>query len=337
LGLFNCDWCYTQGNCGSFGIKGKYDYCKYDVPSPVEKQSAEVKLNALWTSVKQNSTSAASPSPTAILTESVQTSFDRISDVMPYGRKKYIHGVGVVCKVTWKVSSASPFTGLLKSNSNIHGLVRLGSALETDEKSGITPGIGVKLMRSGHASGNFVALNNLNPLPNHNYNFFALPMWNHLPVANSLATIAVAKKFTQASNCPGRVGLSDLCAFDDLGSAVGKSIKFPYKLTLESQHKTSESPATQYELYQRLVKTITPGSVLYSVTASDTPTTSVFLGDMIVDEPCVTSNFGDNGLFFKHQLIEDDWKLEPDFFKVVNGARDCGHSVSTTPPQPQCV
>lgn len=44
------------------------------------------------------------------------------------------------------------------------GLIRLGPALAVTETSGLVPGLGIKFMRSGVKSGNFVALVKLDPL-----------------------------------------------------------------------------------------------------------------------------------------------------------------------------
>ena len=68
---------------------------------------------------------------------------------------------------------------------------------------------GIKFLRSGRGSANFVALNNLDPMPDKQYNFFAVPLYNHIASASSFATKIVGKKFEQASDCITKVGLSD--------------------------------------------------------------------------------------------------------------------------------
>ena len=45
----------------------------------------------------------------------------------------------------------------------------------------LVPGIGVKFLRTGVSSANFMLLHSLDPLPDNNFNFFAKDMSNHIP------------------------------------------------------------------------------------------------------------------------------------------------------------
>merc|ERR1711924_558101 len=69
------------------------------------------------------------------------------------------------------------------------------------------------------------------------------------------------------------------------------------------------------------------GSTLYSVYACEsagahemTPNTvgleagcadPVLLGDMVTTSECTSSNYGDSEFFIRHQLVENDWQLNP--------------------------
>ena len=44
----------------------------------------------------------------------------------------------------------------------------------------LTPGVGVKFLRTGVSSANFMLLHSLDPLENNNFNFFAKTVSNHL-------------------------------------------------------------------------------------------------------------------------------------------------------------
>lgn len=90
--------------------------------------------------------------------ESMRTSFDYASnDVMPKERVKVIHGVGAICKVDMQVSEDYPYTGIFQPGTAA-GMVRMGSALAVTETSGMVPGIGVKFLRDGVPSANWVEL-----------------------------------------------------------------------------------------------------------------------------------------------------------------------------------
>lgn len=322
-------------------MQGSYDFCDYSPDETVESASWSTKLDNLWSAVTMNSTSGKYPDIAGIFVESIQTTFDDFSDVMPVGRSKYIHSVGAVCKFSMDISSQSPFTGLFEAGNTVHGLVRMGSALAVDTTSGIAPGVGVKFLRSGVPSGNFVGLVALEPLPNNNYNFFAANLSNHIPAAVAASSQFLVGKFVQASSCPTQVGLSDICRYDIDGKKTSDSnIKFPYKVVLDSGSiHTPSSPSSQATLQNNILSAVAGASSLYKIYAYTSPTASFTLGSMQVDKDgCTNSAFGDASLFFKHDLIEHDWALRPDFFKAAN-THDCGpvEKITITPPSPQCA
>lgn len=341
--LFNCDWCFTQGNCGKVGLKGRSDKCVYPVNNTYESQDWDAKLNQLWKNIDADHTSGSANSAAGGFTESVQTSFDNIGDTMPIGRSKVIHGIGAVCKFKLEMSSSSPFTGVFKAGDTAHGLIRMGSALPVDTKSGVVPGLGIKFLRSKVPSANFVALVSLSPLPNNEYNFFAETFSNHIPPAAGVAAIALAKKFTQKSGCPTQVGLSDICKYDSDGNTADKPA-FPFQVTLRSKVvQFPSTPINQGQLQEQLAS-IPAGTPLFEVGYFSDPKESqsgapaTILGTMVTDGPCVNSKFGDERLFFKHQLIEEDWAAEPYWMGYLDHQKDCSidRALSQTPPQPQC-
>lgn len=332
---YNCDWCYTQGTCGNHGLKGRWDFCDYAANVTYESAHWSMKLDNLWTQVDADHTSGTYPNPLNLPTESIQTSFDNFADTMPANRKKYIHSEGAVCKFKMQINSASPFSGVFEAGSTAHGLIRMGSALEVDLKSGVIPGVGVKFLRTRVPSGNFVALNTLGPLPNSSYDFFELPLSNHIPAANTIATKVIAQKFMQASGCVSQVGLSDICEYNTDGKKTSKLV-FPFKVVMNAHYTMPSTPITQAQLQKTLVSTIQPNAPLYTVVAYSDNKNSIVLGKMVTSGSCVNSAFGDAQLFFRHQLIEEDWAIRPDFMKFVDPEKDCGVSkISVTPPS-QC-
>ena len=55
------------------------------------------------------------------------------------------------------------------------------------------------------------------------------------------------------------------------------------------------------------------GSKMYSLKAHLTPDDNegIVLGDLVTIDDCVTSHFGDTKMFFKHQSIDEDVALNP--------------------------
>lgn len=308
---YNHEWCYIHGSgCGIRGWRGEWDYCLVD-SGPQENLPWEDKLTNLWAAVQANTTIGAIHTPGGLFSQSMWPTFLHAQNTLPVGRQKLIHSVGLVCPFTWKMSVQSPFSGLFQAGTVTRGLVRLGSALEVTLHSGIVPGIGIKLLRSGVvASGNLVALSLLEPTTN--YNFFARPLSNHISVPKSARNRLGAAKFAQVSREPNKVGLSDICQYTQDGDLVA-SVQFPFKVVLTSSLRMSRLPRTLLQWNMELVSAIPSGSVLYVVTAFTSRNESVVLGQIVTDAECVTSAFGDSSLFFQHQRIEDDWMVRPDF------------------------
>ena len=133
------------------------------------------------------------------------TSFDNEWDNMPEGRQKFVHGVGAVCKFTLDIHD-SPYTGLFKNGVQT-GIIRIGSALDIADGAGLMPGAGIKFLRTGKSSGNIVVSLELKK----SYNIFdpeLYPMYNHLLGPSN--DEALYNKFLQGSECPTKVGLSDI-------------------------------------------------------------------------------------------------------------------------------
>jgi len=250
---------------------------------------------------------------------------------MPAGREKNIHTIGAVCDIEFNVGS-SAYTGLFGRGSH-KGFVRLGTATEPDEE-GITPGVGFKFPRSGVPSGDFVAMHNTDG--GQSWNFFASNMSNHISPAKG-PKILLAKKFEDATICSPQVGISHLAMYDQLGKAF--TPKFPYKLFLVPKVSTSLSTRTVAEYIEAFEK-LSVGSTLFDVWACGKPIVDremeaagslerncgspSFLGSMKLTNRCSASDYGDRNLHIRHQLIEEDWQLEPSFLEGAQAA--CGRS-----------
>ena len=130
-----------------------------------EAQSQDQKMDQLWEKITDPSVVGKSAPAKNIavavadtLTESMITVFEDKREVMPKGREKVIHGQGVLCQFKLAVSADSPFTGVLAPGDQ-SGLIRMGSATSLDGVTGqFFPGFGIKFLRSGVLSADWVAL-----------------------------------------------------------------------------------------------------------------------------------------------------------------------------------
>jgi len=182
---FKQDWCYTKDSCGEYSVGyGYWDHCEYlDSEKPdYLAMTWRQKQDKLWEMIAADDTKGKYYT-SELMTESVLTPFEDEWDVMPNGRHKGIHSVGAICPFEIKISDDSPYTGLLKAGSTVEGIARLGSAgdpFASGEGKDLVPGVGIKFLRTGVHSANFMLLHSLNPLPENNFNFFAKSISNHI-------------------------------------------------------------------------------------------------------------------------------------------------------------
>jgi len=63
--------------------------------------------------------------------------------------------------------------------------------------------------------------------------------------------------------------------------------------------------------------TISQGSVLYDIFALDAPTelggTELRIGQIVTKSPFTSSNWGDEHLYFRHERMDDDLAIKPEW------------------------
>ena len=87
---------------------------------------------------------------------------------------------------------------------------------------------------------------------------------------------------------------------------------------MEVQFREDEPSSTEEFMDQ--FKLIPIGSKLFTVRTQTNPTDleGIVLGEIITTDHCHTSYFGDTRLAFKHQWIEDDIALKPEWKQAYN-------------------
>jgi hypothetical protein len=75
------------------------------------------------------------------------------------------------------------------------------------------------------------------------------------------------------------------------------------------------------------LQSIPVGTKLFEVRAQAAPQEEgVLIGTITVTDAFKTSKFGDEELFFKHQHMEDDWHLKPEWLAAIDKKSLCGMS-----------
>ena len=314
---FTLDWCYTGDECGEYSnIYGYWDYCEYLAASQPDWLAMDwkVKQDMIWSEVKADATYG-SYHPDQIFTESFMTTFENQWDVLPAGRVKVIHGIGAVCPFTIDIVPDSPYTGVLKAGTQ-NGLLRMGGG--GDWRSiltpGLLPGTAVKFLRTGAPSANVVLVNSQVAMPD-SYDFFAVPLRNHVPDISTPAIELFAKKACSTGHCITKVGLSNFATYDQEGTNYPDPV-FPFKIGFEPAdvHFQVEQPESM-EAFMAQFEAIEVGTTVYTMRAYASPDDSegTVLGNIVTADKCVASNYGDTRLAFRHQWIEDDVALRPDW------------------------
>jgi len=344
-GLAACDWCWTTNGCGKSSLRGSWDYCVYPAMKAFDAQSHTDKQKQLWGEIsspsvvgKSQPAKSIASSLSKMLLESMRTTFDSRWEVMPAGREKVIHVQGVHCSFELSVSAESVFTGIF-APGKVAGLIRLGSASNVEGLGGqIFPGLGIKFLRSGVHSANFVALRTAGP--GGNTNFFDSEISSHAAPNKNLQRLG---KFQQASGCIDMVGLSDVCAHTQDGEKVDKPV-FPFKVIFEpaGNLKFANTKKTNSELLRELA-TIKAGTKLFDVYTVADPAHEkagkrTFLGSLSTTSQCHQSLFGDQKLFFRHQRMEEDFALRPEWIGQMKALADDACVATAGPASKwQCV
>ena len=128
--------------------------------------------------------------------------------VLFYGhREKFIHTVGVVATAEWRSVGDHSYTGVFTGSQ--HVIIRMSLAKRPDPQQLQTaPGIGLKFLRDGVASGNMVAMFSVDG--QQSWNFFKNNFTNHIPALTSPSLLPLGIKFATATRNVQQVGLSDM-------------------------------------------------------------------------------------------------------------------------------
>ena len=199
------------------------------------------------------------------------------------------------------------------------GVIRLSSAAKPS-KSGtaLGPGFGLKFLRNGRDSANLVAMYSVEGQKD-NWDFFANDFRTHIAPAFSTALKAVSYKFSSATDFIQVAGLSDWGNYDQNGHKSSKNV-FPFMLRFEPHADVKGKISKDYHgdmAYLDDLKKVAANSNLYNVYATHKPTQlggkEFLIGQLKLRGKLITSKWGDENLFFRHQRMDDDLKFHPEW------------------------
>ncbi|KAJ3094583.1 hypothetical protein HDU97_007886 [Phlyctochytrium planicorne] len=236
-------------------------------------------------------------------------------DEIPFPFQKGIHAVGECASAEWVPAAGHSYTGVFASGAKL--VVRFSLAAPASEAfftkriTNITPGLGLKALRTGVKSGNLVAMFSLGGQAD--TDFFKNVWNNHVPkTPATLIPIETAFRLSTRDHT-NKVGLSDFATFDKEGKKADKP-NFPYMISFVP---TKDAPPKQPDAdtnplaWRAQVGSIKPNTTLWTITAQDRPDSAdrITIGTLLVTSTPATSKYCDDRLLFRHQRFDDDMKI----------------------------
>ena len=235
--------------------------------------SRQAKSDKIWNRVIESSTSGSWTHLAGALLVDQAPVFDTVGDELACYwngcRNKTIHIQGVVSKIEWISSDDHPYTGMFKGSDA--GYIRMSSAKPVVPFSNsLAPGMGVKLLRDGKDSANFVAMYSVDGQDS--LNWFANDFTNHIPTPQSASLKPLLARFATETELIQTVGLSEMAGTDQYGNSENSNV-FPWSLRF-SPTGEFDFPSTAAERSSSWIddlKSIPSGSILYKIYAMDKP------------------------------------------------------------------
>lgn len=235
------------------------------------------------------------------------------SDFAPIGWKKYIHGRGAVAKVKL-VTHGGPWTGVFQGADC--GLLRLSLTFKPKGSRAVAPGLALKILRDGVPSANISALVSLEGQEK-DFNFFKNALSNIVPVGHGLGAKWVHRIFEKATPYPEELLLDHLAQVDAKGAKI-ENFAAPRQIFFVPNPELKAS-SEEHDVRQDFLR-IPAGTVIYQIRAvsanlknfnyanyqpenvAEFLAGSELVADLVTTSEFVASEFGDDGLFFRHEL-----------------------------------
>lgn len=237
----------------------------------------------------------------------------RFSDFAPEGWVKYLHRRGSLAKVKI-VPVSSKYTGVFEGSEC--ALLRLSLTYKVAGGKPVAPGLALKILRDGNPSANVSALVSLNG-QKRDWNFFKYPMSNVVPPGDGIGQDLVHRLFKRVSHYPEELLVDDMAAMNVRGEKAVRVIS-PRQLFFvpssqikfsSDEHEVREDFAAipegtkVYELRALPEKYAREDYSQYTQEKAEAfVKESEHIADIVTTSEFVSSAFGDDGIFFRHQL-----------------------------------
>lgn len=231
-------------------------------------------------------------------------------DELEAGRHKLLHSYGAEARMRWVVNPAA-----ISNNSGIFQrgaecvIGRFSMATKPTADTSI-PALALKVFIDGNQpSRNLHLMYSVDGQTGHN--FFAQPFSNILPPAQSFSTRLLDKMFGHVAIVfgakdpnPGRLTLEHFASVLPDGTQVATP-HTPYQLLLRptASAQALMQNATVADDFRQQLAQLQVGQAIYDIYArNESGSNSQLLGQLILTAPVVSSRYGDEKLYFQHNM-----------------------------------
>ncbi|GLQ31369.1 peroxidase family protein [Litoribrevibacter albus] len=242
---------------------------------------------------------------------------NRKDDVAPLGYEKPIHAHGAMATVEFEATTNHPYTGVFKGADC--GLLRLSVTGDPNDR-GFAPGLAWKVFVDGKNSRNVSALYTLSGQGD-NHNFFANELSNYVDkeVNETLGTTAL---FSLVSTKPTTLAVSKMAKVQADGTQES-SVTSPTQIYFAPRPEVQGLFNDASHDFRDDLQSLPEGTPIYDVYATsqaiktsiipyfhnkyatERRNSAVKVGTIKTTSKFNSSAFGDGGVFFRHQRVED--------------------------------
>lgn len=272
-------------------------------PANYESLKACEKQDILWQKILETRSAELQPLRKfgffqflAMTRQELELKGQTVSDFAPAGWKKLIHSRGAVAKVKLQITDRH-YTGVFAGAEC--ALLRLSLTFKPGGSKAVAPGLALKVLRDGTYSANISALYAIDG-QGEDYNFFKNTLSNIVAPGETFGAKLMHNLFEKVSPYPEEIKIEDMARIDTYGVHVASPV-IPRRIffvpTLSTKFLSSE-----HDVREDFLK-IPPGTALYEIhLASPDFKDTRKVGHLVTTSEFTTSEFGDSGIFFRHQF-----------------------------------
>lgn len=306
------------------GVENAFKPWGLHVPDDYKDWAACDKENLLWSNGAQRTEYEAGQLPAlepvdigGLINSVLWEKVNNRTDVAPLGYEKPIHAYGSMATVAFEATEGHGYTGVFKGAEC--GLLRLSVTGDPNDR-GFAPGLAWKVFVDGKHSRNVSALYTLSGQGN-NHDFFAneLSQYVDKEVNETLGTTAL---FSLVSIKPTTLSVSKMAKVTERGQVEG-NVHSPTQIYFVPRAEVQGRFSSSSHDFRDDLNSLPAGTPIYDVYATNKRIrTSIFsyfnrkyaeqrrnsavkVGTIKLTSDFNSSSFGDGGVFFRHQRVEE--------------------------------